>query len=137
MAGAISNLQVYSIASIFITSPSKGTILLAEEGSVTLDRSTASNPVKTVQKGYAGESPGAGMTEVSVESAVPAADFEFEAGQLMADLTPVKFTIFAANSTLQFDGFIISDTFSHSVDGEAKLSFKARGGLATWSGALV
>lgn len=126
------NLQQYTIANIYVTTPDAGTKLLSEEASVTIDRSTGSQQVLTVQKGYSGESPGASMCELSVDNAVPSADFEFDPGPYMADLLPVKFTVFAAGRTLNFDGFIISDNFQHAVNSEAKLSFKARGNFGTW-----
>ncbi len=73
------------------------------------------------------------MCEITVESAVPADDFELNPGKFMADLSVVEFTVFAAGNTLTFKGFIISDNFSHAANSESKLSFQARGSFADWN----
>lgn len=122
-----SNLQLYTAANVYINGS-----LLAEEASVTVARSTNSQQVITVAKGYAGESPGAPMTDITVENAVPAADFEVNPGKFMAELKVVEFTVFAAGNTLTFKGFIITDNFSHAANTESKLSFTARGSFADW-----
>jgi hypothetical protein len=124
MAG---NLQLYTKATVYIDGN-----LLSEEASVTVKRSTGSQAVKTTAKGYAGESPGAPMTEIQVENAVPAADFELNPGQYMANLDSAEVTIFAAGNTLTVTGFIYEDNFSHAVESQSKLSFSARGPFADW-----
>jgi len=121
------NLQLYALADVFVNGS-----LLAEEASVTIDRATNSQQVLTVNKGYSGESPGALMTEISVDSAVPAVGFELNPGLYMGALQAVEFTIFAGSKKLTFNGFIISDNFSHAVNTESKLSFKARGSFSDW-----
>ena len=123
----MANLQLYTAAFVYVNGA-----LLAEEASVTVNRSTNSQQVITVAKGYAGESPGAAMCEVTVESAVPAGDFEFNTSSSLEELRVTEFTIFAAGNTLTFKGFIISDNFSHAANTESKLSFSARGQFAKW-----
>jgi hypothetical protein len=130
-------LQLYAIGEIYI-----GSKLLAQEGSLSVSRKTNSQAIMTVANGYSGESPGAPMCEVEVTSAVPAAGFELDPGDYMgaepeastvvAALRVVSFTIHAAGKLLQFKGFIIEDSFSHAVNSEAKLNFKARGEFALW-----
>jgi hypothetical protein len=122
-----SNAQLYTVAYIYINGS-----LLAEEASLNVDRVTNSQEVLTVAKGYAGESPGAAMTQVSVDNAVPSADFEFNPGNFMGAMQPVEITVFAANNKLTFTGFIISDNFSHAVNSASKLSFSARGSFANF-----
>lgn len=123
-----SNLQLYTNASVYVNGG-----LLAEEASVQVSRATNSQQVITVAKGYAGESPGAAMCEITVESAVPADDFELNPGKFMGENQIVEFTVFAAGNTLTFKGFIISDNFSHAANTESKLSFQARGSFADWN----
>jgi hypothetical protein len=123
-----SNLQLYTAGFVYVNGS-----LLAEEASVTVSRATNSQQIITVAKGYSGESPGAAMCEITVESVVPAADFELNPGKFMGDLKVCEFTIFAAGNTLTFKGFIISDNFSHAANSESKLSFQARGNFADWS----
>jgi|SRR5271169_1026903 len=124
---SVSNLQLYTLANIYINGS-----LLAEEASVTIDRATNSQQIITVAKGYAGESPGAPMTEMSIENVVPAADFELNPGKFMGTLQIVEFTAFAAGRTLTFKGFIISDNFSHAANTASKLGFKCRGSFSDW-----
>jgi hypothetical protein len=127
-------LAVYSIGEIVV-----GGKFLSNEASMAITRRTNSQAVLTVALGYAGESPGAPMTEVEVTNCVPSAGFEMDPGQYMGDGAPggqqvglqsVQFTVFAATQRLVFNGFIVEDNFSHAVNSEAKLSFKARGEFA-------
>lgn len=125
----MANLQLYTL--IFATADGA---LLAEEKSVTIDRTTASQAVNTVPKGYAGESPGAAMCEFSVESAVPAGGFEFDAGKKMAGLIPTHlYFIGPGGMQLKGECFIISDSLRHGVNQEATTSFRARGPMTLWS----
>ena len=123
----MANLDLYTKATVYLNAA-----LLSEESSVTIKRSTGSQPVKTAAKGYAGESPGAPMAEITVENAVPSADFEMDPGQVMLDLETVELTIFAAGRTATVKGFIIEDNFAHAVETQSKLSFTMRGQFPTW-----
>ena len=128
-------LNLYSIGEIYINSQ-----FAMQEASMTFSRKTNSQAVLTVALGYAGESPGAPMCEVEVTNAVPSAGFEIDPGKFMGStgggaqtaLQPVQFTLFVAGKTLVFKGFIIEDSFSHAVNSEAKLNFKARGEFSLW-----
>lgn len=119
--------QQYTVASVYLNSA-----LLAEEVSVTVKRATNAQNIKTVHKGFAGQSPGAAMTEITVENVVPAASFEFDPSRSMEELKIVEFTIFAGGKTLTFQGYITEDNFSHSVDNPSGLSFSAVGNFAKW-----
>lgn len=123
----MANLSQYTKAVVYINDSA-----LTEEASVTIKRSSGSQPVKTVAKGYSGESPGSPMTEITISNAVPAADFQLDPGNFINLLDIVKVTIFAAGRTMTLKGFIIDDNFSHAVDSEAKLEFNFRGGPANW-----
>jgi hypothetical protein len=108
--------------------------LLAQEQDITVRRTTNSQAVNTVPIGYAGESPGAAMCELDVQNAVPAAGFEYNAGQNMISLTPVKaFTLGPGGQQLKFTGQIISDTLRHGVNNPVTYSFSARGAFVDWS----
>lgn len=123
----MANQQQYSKAVVYVNSS-----VLSEEASVTIKRSSGSQAVKTVAKGYAGESPGSPMTEITVSNAVPSADFELDPGQFINNVEIVEITVFAAGRTLTVKGSIIDDNFSHAVDSEAKLEFNFRGGQSQW-----
>jgi hypothetical protein len=124
----MSNNQLYAVAYVYVNGG-----LLAEAASVSVKRATNSQPVTTIVKGYAGESPGASMTEISIEGAVPAAGFEMNPGPFMAQLKAVEFTMFVAGAKMTFKGFITEDNFQYAVNSEAKLSFSARGNFADYT----
>jgi hypothetical protein len=132
--------NLYAIGEIFVASGNGFAKMLAQEGQMSFSRKTNSQAVLTTILGYAGESPGAPMCEVEITNAVPSAGFELDPGDFMGStgdssttgLSVVTFTLFVANKVLAFKGFIIEDSFSHAVNSEAKLQFKARGEFALW-----
>lgn len=125
----MSNQILYTLA--FVTA--NGT-LLAQEQQVTINRTTNSQPVSTVANGYSGESPGAAMVEIDVENAVPAAGFEFNAGQAMLALAVTQvYVLGPGGQTYKGSVQIYADTFQHGVDAQAKYSFKCRGAMVDWS----
>jgi len=106
--------------------------LLTEETSVTVKRDTKAQEVDTVAKGFAGFSPGAFVTTIDVESAVPSADFELNPGPFMLSLQVVEIGIITDGAQLICTGFIINDNFQHAVNSESKLSFSFVGVPADW-----
>jgi hypothetical protein len=120
----MANVQLYTLA--YCTADGK---LLTEEASITVNRATNSQAVNTVAKGYAGESPGAPTVEIQVQNAVPAADFELNAGPFMKALKSVEMGVICAGKQLVAKGFIISDSFKHSVNSESMYDFTFRGGF--------
>lgn len=121
----MSNVQLYTLA--YCTVNGK---LLTEEASLTVNRATNSQPVNTVAKGYSGESPGAPTVEIQVTNAVPAADFELDAGGFMEALIPCEMGVIVAGKQMMAKGFIVSDSFKHSVNSESNYDFTFRGGFA-------
>lgn len=124
----MANLQLYTLASVYVDGR-----LLTEEGSVQVKRMTNSQPVTTVAKGYAGESPGAATIEITVDNAVPSRDFELNPDAYMATLKSAEITLFAAGKTLTVKGYIVEDTFSHSTNNPSGLSFTFRGPFESWN----
>lgn len=133
-------LQQYTRASIKIA----GVGDLGEATSISLKRSTNSTAAVNISKGYVGETPGAVMTELTVESVVPSTGFELDPGPYMQALNPnaggpnpdgVTFEITLTNgSTFIFTGFIIEDSFSYAINSNAGLSFTVRGEFnTTWN----
>lgn len=120
-------VQRYTKAVVYVNGS-----LLTEESSCTVKREGGSNPVKTVAKGYGGESPGAAMTMITVKNAVPSADFEFDPGPFINRVESVEITVFAAGRTLTVTGTIFEDNFQHGVEGAAELEFQFRGGESNW-----
>lgn len=121
----MSALQLYTLAYVLVDGA-----ILTEEASVTVNRATNSQAVNTVAKGYAGESPGAASVEIQVSSAVPSADFELDPGRFMKSLKDVEIGILVAGRQMTVRGFIISDSFKHSVGSESTLEFTFRGAFS-------
>lgn len=121
----MSNPQLYTLA--YCTADGK---LLTEEASITVTRASNSQAVNTVAKGYAGESPGAPTIEIQVTNAVPAADFELDAGEFIQTLKTVEMGVIVAGKQLKAVGFIIQDSFKHSVNSESQYDFTFRGSFA-------
>src|SRR6266542_5982238 len=112
-------LQIYSSSAVYI-----GGSLLTENASVAISRRTGAQNVFTVAKGWAGQSPGSRMMEITITEAVPSTSFEFDPGSNMKGLIPVPVAIFAAGKTLTTTGFIDSDDFRHAVNQEAIVDMK-------------
>lgn len=124
----MSEFSLYALAYVLV----EGAIL-TQEGQVSVNRSTNSQAVNTVALGYAGESPGAAMVEIQVRNAVPSADFEMNPGKYMKNLKEVEIGVLGpGGKQLTARGFIISDTFEHSVNSESSLSFNFRGKFKDW-----
>jgi hypothetical protein len=125
MAG---NLQTYALAYLTIENA-----LLSQEGSVSLRRTTGSQPVHTVANGYSGESPGSPMCEAVITSAVPLATIEYDPGVVMLGLIPVELGVIMAGKTAKSKGFIHEDEYQHAVDQAAKQTLHFRGRFPTFA----
>lgn len=124
----MANLERYTKATLYIN----GT-LTSESSSITVKQAGGGSPVKTIAKGYAGRSPGAPMTMISVDSAVPSSDFEFNPGIVIKNTEVVELTVFAAGRTLTSKGFITDSSFSYSTESNSKLSFEFEGEFAEFA----
>ena len=119
MAG---NLAIYALAYVTIENA-----LLTQEGSVSLRRTTGSQAVLTVPNGYSGESPGAAMCEMEIESAIPFAAVEYDPTKVMQGLIPVEVGMILAGKTYKSKGFIHEDDYRHAVNQESKQTLRFRG----------
>lgn len=123
-------LQVYTLVTVLVDGA-----LLTEESQVSVDRDSRAQEVATTAKGFAGFSPGAPITRIEVDNAVPSSDFELNPGKFFTtpgDLIPCEITLFAASRTLTSKGFVIKDTLRHGVNAEARISFSFVGEPADW-----
>lgn len=123
----MSSLNLYTLAYVLVDGA-----ILTEHASVSVSRATNSQVVNTVAKGYAGESPGAASVEIQVSSAVPSSDFELNPGKYMKALKEVEIGVLVAGKQLTARGFIVSDSFKHSVNNESTLEFTFRGGFVDY-----
>lgn len=116
----MANLDLYT--SQFITVDGK---LLVQETSLSVVKKSGLNPVFTVALGFAGMSQGATTVEVTVENAVPSADFELNPDAAMLTGKVVEIGIIMAGRQTIMKGFITEATYQHSVNEAGKLSFSA------------
>lgn len=97
------------------------------ETSVTVKITSGAKDAMTVGRQWAGVYPGAGMTTITFKSAVPSAAFEFDPTGFIVNLNQASVSIFFGGKNLTLDGFIMEETFSHSVDGEGTIDFEFHG----------
>lgn len=103
-------------------------MLLTEHADMTLTRNGNGQPVRTMVRGLAGQSPGAADCTIDVTNAVPAADFEFDPGDAIADNKVVEIGVIGPGGKSGISkGFIQSDTFRQGVGNEATLAFRFMG----------
>jgi hypothetical protein len=103
--------------------------LLAEEASVSITKHSGLNPVFTVLKGFAGVSQGAGTMEITIDNAVPSADFEFNPDGFLKSGSVIEVGVLMASKQTVARGFVMEATYHHSVNQESRLSFKVMTGL--------
>jgi len=115
----MADMKLYSNAEVYLN----GT-LMTEEASVTMEKKSGLNPVFTVANGLSGMTQGAATIEVTVETAVPSADFEFNPDGFMLVGEVVELRMVMANRETNVKGFITDASFSHSVNDASKLSMK-------------
>ena len=123
----MSDPQLYS--AIYATMNGK---MLCQEVSITIDDKSGLLPVLTVPLGFAGVALGAGMTEFTIESATPSADFEVNPSQFLIKGVMAEFGFFMSGRTRQFKAFIIDATYSHAVNQEPKMVIKGLAPLNVW-----
>lgn len=121
--------QNYALFKLFVNSNQ-----MAEASSFSVKRMSNSQPVETLAKQYAGESPGAARMEVSITVHVPTADFELNPGKFIKKSESVQIDIVHPNGkTLTSKGFILDDNLDEAVNSAVKLVFNFRGGYADWT----
>jgi hypothetical protein len=121
-------LKIYTNATVYLRGK-----CLAEAATVKVDRKTNAQMVSTLGWGFAGVTPGAAVMEISIESKVPSADFELDAGQFFVDaLVPVDLTIFAAGRTLSTSAIIHEDNFSAGVNQDSGVTASAWARMSNW-----
>lgn len=116
----MANLQLYSNAKVYIA----GAGLLTQENSVTVDKKSGLIPVYTTVEGLAGATQGASTAEITIENAVPSADFEFNPDPYMRTGAVVEVHVDMAGRKTVFKGFITDSTYHHSVSDSSKLTMK-------------
>lgn len=118
----MSALQIYERGSVFFANQ-----LLVECVSFTVKADPKLNPISTMQKGFAGVSPGAEMTEVEVTEALPRAGFDYDALRAIQGVEVVDFVCFLGAKKLASKGFISGLDLTSGVDKGAEVKFNFMG----------
>lgn len=111
-------LQHYSSAAIFVDGS-----LLSEASEVNIETNPALVEIMTMQKGFAGVSPGAEKTSISVTSAVPRVGFELDYLDKCQGVKVVEVTVFAHGKKTTCKGFLSNVKQTYGVNKEATVSF--------------
>lgn len=122
----MSNLALYANAYVEVV----GVGLLTQENSVSIEKKSGLIPVFTSVWGLGGMTQGASTLEITIENAIPSADFEFNPDPYMRTGAVIEMKIFVAGRVTVVQGFITDSTFSHSINDSSKLSIKFLGRFA-------
>lgn len=98
---------------------------LVQETSITVEMDSGLKEIITSALGLAGMSQGAPKVEVTVENAVPSADFEYMPDEVMLTGKVVEIGIVVAGRQMLLKGFITKGTLKHSANEASSLSFTA------------
>lgn len=110
--------QIYEKGAVFIDGQ-----LLSESTSVSISIDPQNQPIFTQQKGFAGVSPGATQTQISVESAVPVVGFEYDFTDALQSVKEVEITVFAHSKKTTCKGFLMKVDQKYGVNQAASVSF--------------
>jgi hypothetical protein len=114
--------QIYSKGSLLVSG-----ILIAEMMSFSVDHKNGANPINTIEKGFAGMSPGSSTTEVKCETAVPRVGVDFDYTDALNNLTLLDIVIFCRGKKLKMKGFITDVSENYGEGKAAGLSFTIMG----------
>lgn len=110
-------LQLYTKGKIFIFNEDGAGGLVAQAVKFSVEFDTQNQPVVTLNDGFSGITPGAGVCKVNIESAIPRTGFEIDWHKWAKDRTMVEITGSRGSSTISVKGFIAKVGEQHGVDG--------------------
>ena len=114
----MSALQIYERGAVFADGQ-----LLVECQTITVNLDPKLNPINTMQKGFAGVSPGSEESNIDISEAIPRAGFDFAAISKMRGVEIVELVIFAGAKKLKFKGFITKVSLNFGADRASENSF--------------
>lgn len=109
--------QIYSKADLFADG-----VLIAEATGITINHRPSLNAVNTINKGFAGVSPGTKSAEIQLESAVPRVGVDYDYTDAMNTNKLIEVVVFARGKKLKTKGFISDMSERYGVDQAASLS---------------
>jgi hypothetical protein len=119
----MSSLNTYEKGALFCNGA-----LLVEVLNFSVDIDAQLNPIHTMQKGFAGVSPGSEMTKIEVNSAVPRSGLEFDVLSKLQGVEVVEMVFFAHAKKAKVKGYISNLKQNYGADKSAELSFSFLGG---------
>lgn len=114
----MSSLQIYERGAVFF-----GNQLLVECQSVSVNIDPKLNEINTMQKGFAGVSPGSEMVSIDVTEALPRAGIDYDAISALQGVEVVDFVLFAGAKKFKTKGFINNVKMNFGADRAAEFSF--------------
>lgn len=111
-------LQQYEKGALFLEGS-----LLVDVINFSLDHDAALQPIHTMQKGFAGVSPGSPMTKGSVSGGIPRAGLELDYLSKLQGVSVVEFVVFAHSKKKKFKGYITNIKEQYGADRAAEYSF--------------
>lgn len=114
----MSSLQIYERGALFTDDQ-----LLMECQSISVTFDPKLNEINTMQKGFAGVSPGSEMVSIDVSEALPRAGVDYDAITAMQGVEIVSMVLFAGAKKFKTKGFINNVKMSLGTDRAAEYSF--------------
>lgn len=112
--------------------------VMSYASSVGIKRMSNAKKVDTMVRGFAGMNQGSPSMQLSIETKVPAAGFEYDPGQDILDQNPVDITLVRGDgATMTVQGIPDSDDLSKSVDNEAGLKFDFNCPFGLWDESTI
>lgn len=120
--------ELYTQGLIFVDG-----MIAMEEVSFNVDYSTNDNVVVTQARGFAGITPGAGQTKVSITTAIPRAGYEIDYYKRAIARTPCELVGWRGSSKINLKGFIMSIGEKHGVNTTSEAAIEFVAGEPTFS----
>ena len=118
----MASLQTYEKGALFADGQ-----LLAEVINFSVSIDSKAQEINTMQKGFAGMSPGSEMTQIEVTSAIPRAGVEYESLAKLQGLKVVEMVLFAGAKKSSTKGYITNVQMQFGADRASEVSFTFKG----------
>lgn len=109
--------QLYDSAAVFLNK-----ISLAEIEEISIKEASGAHAIITMAKGFAGISPGAQITNVTMKCAIPRAGKEFDFRTSLQGNLEVELVFFAHSKTMSTKGFLTETDESYSASNPSAVS---------------
>lgn len=114
----MSSLQIYERGALF----ANGALLMECQG-ITVNHDPKLNAINTMQRGFAGVSPGSEEATIDVTEALPRSGVDYDAISAMQGVEIVEMVLFAGAKKLKYKGFITKVGMTLGADRAAEYSF--------------